>query len=155
MIHLDLTHNLKEKWTDLQHSGSMSVSKQLPIYPCPKPKFILTCYQLNVGLGGVGVQMLRLLTYDRLADSWSEFFQMPITELIIYRFSLAQKWSSHFFPCMSQGHNALPQPGLEPSSSNSEPSALTTGLLDKAVVLVCLQYNWPRTLKVAPCAVVQ
>ena len=27
--------------------------------PSPKPKFILTCYQLNVGLGGVGVQMLR------------------------------------------------------------------------------------------------
>ena len=32
----------------------------------------------------------------------------------------------------SQGHNALPRPGLEPGSSDSEPSALTTGLLDKA-----------------------
>ena len=56
--------------------------------PSPKPKFILTCYQLNVGLGGVGVDA-QILTYDRLADSWSEFFQMPITELIIYRFSQA------------------------------------------------------------------
>ena len=27
----------------------------------------------------------------------------------------------------SQGHNALPRPGLEPGSSDSEPSALTTG----------------------------
>ena len=32
-----------------------------------------------------------------------------------------------FFSCMSQGHNALPRPGLEPRLSNSEPSALTTG----------------------------
>ena len=31
------------------------------------------------------------------------------------------------FFCTSQGHNALPQPGLEPGSSDSEPSALTTG----------------------------
>ena len=31
---------------------------------------------------------------------------------------------------MSQGHNALPRPGLEPGSSDSEPSALTTGPLD-------------------------
>ena len=49
-------------------------------------------------------------------------------------------YNSHFFPRTSQGHNALPQPGLEPGSSDSEPSALTTGLLDKAV---------------APCAVVR
>ena len=33
-----------------------------------------------------------------------------------------------FFPQTSQGHNILPQPGLEPGSSDSEPSALTTGL---------------------------
>ena len=39
------------------------------------------------------------------------------------------------FFCTSQGHNALPQPGLEPGSSDSEPSALTTGLLEKAVAL--------------------
>ena len=36
-------------------------------------------------------------------------------------------------PRTSQGHNALPRLGLEPGSSDSEPSALTTGLLDKAV----------------------
>ena len=41
----------------------------------------------------------------------------------------------------SQGHNALPWPGLEPGSSDSEPSALTTGLLDKAVALVCPRYS--------------
>ena len=32
-----------------------------------------------------------------------------------------------FFPCTFQGHNALPQPGLEPRLSDPEPSALTTG----------------------------
>ena len=55
------------------------------------------------------------------------------------------------FSRTSQGHNALPRPGLEPVSSNSEPSALTTGLLDKAVALACPRYSWPRMLKVAPC----
>ena len=39
---------------------------------------------------------------------------------------------------MSQGHNALPLPGPEPGSSDLEPSALITGLLDKAVALACL-----------------
>ncbi|RMX58365.1 hypothetical protein pdam_00012522 [Pocillopora damicornis] len=38
---------------------------------------------------------------------------------------------------MREGHNALPRPGLEPGSSDSEPSALTTGLLNKAVALAC------------------
>ena len=60
-----------------------------------------------------------------------------------------------FFSRTSQGHNALPQPGLEPGSSNSEPSALTTGLLNKAVKLVCPWYNWPGMLKVALCTVVR
>ena len=46
-----------------------------------------------------------------------------------------------FFSRTSQGHNALPRPGLEPESSDSEPSALTTGLLDKAVVLACPRYS--------------
>ena len=35
-----------------------------------------------------------------------------------------------FFSRTSQGHNALPRPGLGPGSSDSEPSALITGLLD-------------------------
>ena len=56
---------------------------------------------------------------------------------------------------MSQGHNTLPQPGLEPKSSDSEPSALTTGLLDKAMALACPRYSWPCMLKVAPCMVIQ
>ena len=60
-----------------------------------------------------------------------------------------------FFSHPSQGHNALPWPGLEPGSSNSQPSALTTGLLDKAVALVCPWYSWPCMLKVTPCTVVQ
>ena len=38
-----------------------------------------------------------------------------------------------FFSRTSQGHNALSRPGLEPGSSDSEPSALTTRLLNKAV----------------------
>ena len=37
-----------------------------------------------------------------------------------------------FFPRTSQGHNALLWPGLEPGLSDLEPSALTTGLLNKA-----------------------
>ena len=60
-----------------------------------------------------------------------------------------------FFPCTPQGHNTLPQPGLEPRSSDLEPSALTTGLLNKGVTLACPQYSWPHMLKVAPCTVVQ
>ena len=47
----------------------------------------------------------------------------------------------HIFFRTSQGHNALPQPGLEPESSDSEPSALTTGLLDKVVALACPRYS--------------
>ena len=58
-----------------------------------------------------------------------------------------------FFSRTSQGHNALPGPGLEPGSSDSEPSALTTGLLNKAVALARPRYSWPRMLKVAPCKV--
>ena len=42
-----------------------------------------------------------------------------------------------------------------PCSSNTEPSALTTELLDKAVALACLYYSWPRMLKVAPCTVLR
>ena len=34
-------------------------------------------------------------------------------------------------------------------------SVLTTGLLNKAVALACLQYSWPCMLKVAPCTVVR
>ena len=63
--------------------------------------------------------------------------------------------SSHFLSRTSQGHNALPRPGLEPGSSDSEPSALTTGLLDKAVALTCPRYSWPRMLKVTPCTFVR
>ena len=46
-----------------------------------------------------------------------------------------------FFFRTSRGHNALPRLGLEPGSSDSEPSALTTGLLDKAVALACPRYS--------------
>ena len=67
--------------------------------------------------------------------------EIPNEVYIIYRFSQALKRSSHFFSCTSQGHNALPRPGLEPESSDSEPSALTTGLLDKAVALACPRYS--------------
>ena len=56
---------------------------------------------------------------------------------------------------MSQEHNALSWPGLEPRSSDLEPSALTTGPPDKAMALACLWYSWPRMLKVAPCTVVR
>ena len=46
-----------------------------------------------------------------------------------------------FFPRTSQRHNTLPQPGLVPRLSNSEPSALTSGLLNKAMALVCPRYS--------------
>ena len=82
------------------------------------------------------------------------WFQFPWITLI-HRLSQAQKRSSHFFSRTSQGHNAFPWPGVEPGSSDSEPSALTTGLLDKAVALACPQYSWPRMLKVAPYTVVR
>ena len=59
-----------------------------------------------------------------------------------------------FFSRTSRGHNALPRLGLEPGLSDSEPSALTTGLLDKAVALAYPRYSWPSMLKVAPCTVV-
>ena len=60
-----------------------------------------------------------------------------------------------FFSCMSQGHNALPWPGLEPGLFDSEPGALTTGLQDKAVALGYPQYSWSRMLKVAAWMVIQ
>ena len=74
---------------------------------------------------------------------------------ITHRFSQALKRSSHFFSRTSQEHNALPRPGLEPGSSDSEPSTLTTGLLNKVVALACPRYSWPRMLKVAPCMVIR
>ena len=67
--------------------------------------------------------------------------RLVFTDDVLYRFSQALKRSSHFFSRTSQGHNALPRPGLEPGSSDSEPSALTTGLLDKAVALACPRYS--------------
>ena len=65
------------------------------------------------------------------------------------------KSGARIFSRTSQGHNVLPRPGLEPESSDSEPNALTTGLLNKAVSLACPRYSWPRMLKVAPCTVVR
>ena len=56
---------------------------------------------------------------------------------------------------MSQEHNALSWPGLEPRSSDLEPSALTTEPPDKAMALACLWHSWPRMLKVAPCMVIR
>ena len=66
-----------------------------------------------------------------------------IHEIMDYYIDLAKPKSGAriFFPRTSQGHNALPRPGLEPGSSDSEPSALTTGLLDKAVALACRRYS--------------
>ena len=79
--------------------------------------------------------------------------RLVFTDDVLYRFSQALKRSWHFFSRTSQGHNALPRPGLKPGSSDSEPNALTTALLDKAVALACPWYSWPRMLKVAPCTV--
>ena len=64
--------------------------------------------------------------------------RLVFTDDVLYRLSQALKRSSHFFSRTSQGHNALPRPGLKPGSSASEPNALTvTALLDKAVALAC------------------
>ena len=81
--------------------------------------------------------------------------QRPIQAFLNIDSAKPKSGACIFFSCTSQGHNALPRPGLEPGLSDLEPSALTTGLLDKAVALVCLWYSWPRMLKVAPCMVVQ
>ena len=58
-----------------------------------------------------------------------------------------------FFPHVSRAQRLAPA-RTRTRSSDSEPSALTTGLLNKAVALACLQYSSPRILKVAPCMVV-
>ena len=60
---------------------------------------------------------------------------------LIDRFSKPKSGARIFFPGTSQGHNALPRLALEPGSSDSEPSALTTGLLNKAVALACPRYS--------------
>ena len=59
-----------------------------------------------------------------------------------------------FFSCTSQGHNALSRPGLESGLSNSEPSALTTGLLDilllSRFVCNCPKFNFLAVLCTQP-----
>ena len=77
--------------------------------------------------------MFVLLYVDKNNDS--------AVSIVIYSFSQALLWSSHFFPRTSQGHNALPRPGLELRLSDSELSALTTGLLNKAVALARPRYT--------------
>ena len=52
---------------------------------------------------------------------------LVIEKELKYRFSQPKSGARIFFSRTSQGHNALPRPGLEPGSSDSEPSALTTG----------------------------
>ena len=92
--------------------------------------------------------------------AWSSAFSRALGSLII--FIARSHWLSGYFPFFlifffsrtSRGHNALPRLGLEPGLSDSEPSALTTGLLDKAVALAYPRYSWPSMLKVAPCTVV-
>ena len=59
--------------------------------------------------------------------------RLVFTDDVLYRLSQALKRSSHFFSRTSQGHNALPRPGLKPWSSASEPNALTvTALLGQS-----------------------
>ena len=56
-LRLDSQPQRKMEWPS---TFWINVSIQATVHlPSLKPKFILTCYQLNVGLGGVGVQMLR------------------------------------------------------------------------------------------------
>ena len=98
-----------------------------------------------------------------LLFAWSSAFSHALGSLII--FIARSHWLSGYFPFFlfsffffsrtSRGHNALPRLGLEPGLSDSEPSALTTGLLDKAVALAYPRYSWPSMLKVAPCTVVR
>ena len=73
----------------------------------------------------------------------------------IWRIAKPKSGARIFFFRTSQGQNDLPRPGLEPRSSDSKPSAPTTGLPNKAVALMCPRYSWPRLLKVAPCTVVR
>ena len=67
--------------------------------------------------------------------AWSSAFSRALGSLII--FIARSHWLSGYFPWVfswvfflsrtSRGHNVLPRLGLEPGSSDSEPSALTTG----------------------------
>ena len=114
-----------------------------------------------------------LCLYDKQNNTWllvnmgflfscsTRHLTSSLRSLVSYRVKHSKRNSTPksgariFFSRTSQGHNALPRPGLEPRSSDSEPSALTTGLLDKAVALACPRYSWARVFKVAPCTVVR
>ena len=81
--------------------------------------------------------------------AWSSAFSRALGSLII--FIARSHWLSGYFPWVfswvfflsrtSRGHNVLPRLGLEPGLSDSKPSALTTGLLDKAVALAYPRYS--------------
>ena len=91
-------------------------------------------------------------------ESSPDFFSLMSSDYFYY-IDLAKPKSGAriYFSHTSQGHNALPWPGLEPRSSVSQPSALTTGPLNKAMALACPcpWYSWPRMFKVASCMVVR
>ena len=61
--------------------------------------------------------------------------QRPIQTFLNIDSAKPKSGACIFFSRTSQGHNALPRPGLEPGLSDLEPSALTTGLLDTVPVV--------------------
>ena len=78
-----------------------------------------------------------VLNYIICGTAWMEASHLSTTGITVFRRYIKQP----FFSRTSQGHNALSRPGLEPGSSDLDPSALTTGPLDKAVASACPRYS--------------
>ena len=70
-----------------------------------------------------------MLNYIICGTAWMEVSHLSTTRITVFRRYIKQPTLTIYFSRTSQGHNALPRPGLEPGSSDSEPSALTTGPL--------------------------
>ena len=70
-----------------------------------------------------------VLNYIICGTAWMEASHLSTTRMTVFRRYIKQPTLTIYFSRTSQGHNALPRPGLEPGSSDSEPSALTTGPL--------------------------
>ena len=87
----------------------------------------------HVNKGNIGRRLTCSCTFHPFPLLQLISYQKITVDVLLQYIDLAKPKSGAriFFPRASQGHNALPRPGIEPTSSDSEPSALTTGLLTK------------------------
>ena len=142
----------------------MTVSEQLSTYPSLNQALTLNCYQLTVfGLGEGQVGSCSESCHQLSKEGQNEgglgrgdtlslpvLLRIPscgfLSPFLIFfgnDIQIQPSLKAELAFCFSrtfQGHNALSRPGVEPGSSDSEPSALTTGLLEKAMALVCPRY---------------